>query len=114
MYVYLHTRREIVVAKQQITEGEIRRLVLGPLPLPEAVPFDDESHRGQFVRVIYTGHVDEASLGVNLTDEVGSGLGKHCFSRRGLQTAGKKRRHLKLQFELILSSRRQQEQRQQL
>lgn len=34
------------------------------------------------MRVIYPGHVDEASLGVNLADEVGRGFGEHGVSRR--------------------------------
>lgn len=78
-----------------MAEGEICRLVLGLLPEPVAVALHDQRHENQFVRVIYSGHVDETSLVVDLTDEVGSGFGKHGLSRRGLQTAGTETETLK-------------------
>lgn len=79
VHAHLHTRTELLVAKQQVAEGEICRLVLGPLPEPEAPALYNERHGNQLARVIYPRHVDEASVFVNLTDEVGSGLGKHGF-----------------------------------
>lgn len=65
-------------------------MVPGSLPKP-ALAFDHEGHGNQFVRVIYSRDVDEKSFGVNLTDEVGSGLGKHDSRRRAPQTAGRER-----------------------
>lgn len=66
---------------QQVTEGEICWMVLRALPGPEPLAFDDKRHGKQSVRVINTGHRDEASFRVNLTNKLGSGLGKHSFSR---------------------------------
>lgn len=71
------TGRERLVALQQVTEGEICGLVLGTLPEPDAVAFDDQRHRKQLVRVVDPGHVDEAPVRVHLADEVDRGFGEH-------------------------------------
>lgn len=75
--VQLLTGHEHLVALQQVTEGEICGLVLGTLPEPDAVAFDDQRHGKQLVRVVDPGHVDEAPVGVDQVDEVDRGFGEH-------------------------------------
>ena len=79
---HLHTRTELPVAQQQVAEGETCRLVLGPLPVPDGVALDNERHGNKFAWVVHVRHVDEASVWVNVTDKVGSGLGKHGEGKR--------------------------------
>lgn len=78
----LRTRMEVFVTLQQVVEGEICRVVLGPLPEPCAVALDNQCHGNQLLGVIYSGDVDEASLWVNLMDKVRRGFGKHHSDRR--------------------------------
>lgn len=46
---HLHTGSEHLVALQQVVEREVRRLVLGFLPEPDAVALDDQCHGNQFL-----------------------------------------------------------------